>query len=186
MITGIRTPEIWLPVSVLSWSVSVPIGILRLWGSIPMSQNEALELMRAEFLFKLKFYEWVLWIFFMWSFLCTCGVLHRANNGLWSKFKINLENCMFFIYCFYIISAQPGFVWMVDSYFIYFFCLWLNTSCRNWLVFKDCVWKVLILIHVVRKFQFFLLPSCADLNYTKIIQVFILFKLKFNALITNS
>lgn len=64
MRTGPGTQETWLPVSVLSWSLSVPVGISHLWGSILLSQNEALELMRAEILFKLKFYEWVLWIFF--------------------------------------------------------------------------------------------------------------------------
>lgn len=42
--------------------------LIDLWGLPRSSQQEASKLMRARALSQLKLYEWVFWIFFMWSY----------------------------------------------------------------------------------------------------------------------
>lgn len=88
MMTKADTQETWLPVSVLSWSAPVPIGILHLWGFIPLSQNGALELKG--------------WDSFQgWNFMRNAvNCLHRelllhgefCIKQKWLRVKINLEN----------------------------------------------------------------------------------------------
>lgn len=107
MTTGTGTQDIWLPVSVLSRSVSIPIGILHLWGSIPLSQNGGLELMRVEILFKAEIL-WVNVLNFLLVELLLCKDLYTeqkmpySQNQPW-KFHVGDE---FNIYHFYMISTQ--------------------------------------------------------------------------------
>lgn len=132
--TKTDTQETWLPVSVLSWSAPVPIGILHLWGFIPLSQNGALEL-KGRIPFKAEYMR------------NAVNCLHRELllhgefyiKQKWLRVKINLENSilktnltsMNFLYNFSTTSTLD----------LFLFCL-LHTGLNSWLLFKGFMWKI--------------------------------------------